>query len=372
MKTILHTIDTTGPGGAETVFVDLATRLPADRFRSVVVIRGKGWVHDELCRRGVSPVLVDAKGSFNWRYLRSLAGLIRRHRVDLIQSHLLGANVYCSLAGLLTRVPVIATFHGGVDIGSGERFMGLKFAVINRGASGVVAVSESLRRELASRTRLDSQGIAVVYNGIDAGKFTRPHSASLRIQHGWPDDAVVVGCLGNIRPAKGYDILLRAAALLHKEHPELRFLVAGQGKNNALHRELVSQRDRAGLENHVKFIGFVDDPAEFLSNLDIYLLTSISEGFSISTIQAMAAGVPVIVTRSGGPEEIVTHDNNGWTIDTGSPSAVAEAVRLLAGNRELREKLAQHARTHVLQTFGMETMISRYTEIYRQHLGQDV
>ena len=69
IKTILHTIDTTGPGGAETVFIDLATRLPKEKYRSVVVIRGKGWVYEELCRRGVKPVLLDAKGSFNLRYL---------------------------------------------------------------------------------------------------------------------------------------------------------------------------------------------------------------------------------------------------------------------------------------------------------------
>ena len=98
MKTILHIIDTTGPGGAETVFIDLATRLPKDKYHSIVVIRGKGWVYEELCRRGVQPILLDAKGSFNWRYLLNLIKLIRSNRVDLIQSHLLGASVYCSMA----------------------------------------------------------------------------------------------------------------------------------------------------------------------------------------------------------------------------------------------------------------------------------
>ena len=93
MKTILHIIDTTGPGGAETVFIDLATRLPKDRYRPVIVIRGKGWVFDELCRRGITPVLLDAKGSFNWRYLLAQCKIIKRERVDLIQSHQLGSNV---------------------------------------------------------------------------------------------------------------------------------------------------------------------------------------------------------------------------------------------------------------------------------------
>ena len=96
MKTILHVIDTTGPGGAETIFIDLASRLPENKYRSIVVIRGKGWVCEELCRRGIEPLFMDAKGSFNWRSLSGLASLVRKEGVDLIQSHLLGSNVYCS------------------------------------------------------------------------------------------------------------------------------------------------------------------------------------------------------------------------------------------------------------------------------------
>ena len=90
MKTILHVIDTTGPGGAETIFIDLASRLPADRYRPVVLIRGKGWVYEELQRRGIEPVMMDAKGSFNWRFLKNLVALIRREKIDLVQPHLLG------------------------------------------------------------------------------------------------------------------------------------------------------------------------------------------------------------------------------------------------------------------------------------------
>ena len=93
IKTILHTIDTTGPGGAETVFIDLATRISKEKYRSVVVIRGKGWVYEELGRRGVTPVLLDSKGSFNLRYLWQLRKIIQSEGVDLIQSHLLGTSV---------------------------------------------------------------------------------------------------------------------------------------------------------------------------------------------------------------------------------------------------------------------------------------
>lgn len=363
MKTILHTIDTTGPGGAETVFIDLATRLPQDKYRSVIVIRGKGWVYEELCRRGMEPILMDAKGSFNWRYLKNLAALIRREKVDLIQSHLLGSNVYCSLVGLLTRKPVVATFHGAVDIGENERLKGLKFGAINMGARRIVAVSDSLRQNIVNRTPLKGNKTAVIYNGIKTADFQRPRSDALRKQYGWTEDEVIIGSLGNIRSAKGYDILLRAAALLKNKKSSYRFVIAGQGKTG-LYDDLLKLRSELALEDTVHFPGFNDDPAGFLSSLDLFLLPSTSEGFSIATIQAMAAGLPVIVTRSGGPEEIVTHGENGWMIEPGSPEAISKAVEELSADRALSEILAAKGQEHAIQTFDLDTMLKAYEAIY--------
>ena len=363
MKTILHCIDTTGPGGAETVFIDLVTRLPADKYRAVVVIRGQGWVYEELCRRGVTPIILDARGSFNRAYLFALCKLIRREQVDLVQSHLLGSNVYCALAGLLTRTPVVTTFHGSVDIGERERFKGLKFGSINAGARCVVAVSKNLRDDILTRTPLKSGKTRIIYNGIDTSVFNQPRSDRLRQQFGWAKDEIIIGSLGNVRPAKGYDILLEAAALLDKSPLSCRFVIAGQGKGK-LYDRMLQLREELGLQNRVHFLGFVDNPAEFLSSLDMFLLTSTSEGFSIATIQAMSANLPVIVTRSGGPEEIVTHGNNGLLVDVGDTKAIADAVDSLGANLELRTTLAAKARKHVIETFDLSVMLAKYESIY--------
>ena len=290
MKTILHTIDTTGPGGAETVFIDLATRLPKDKYRSIVVIRGNGWVCDELSRRGVKPILLDAKGSFNLRYLLGLRKIIKNEGVDLIQSHLLGTNVYSCLAGLLTGKPVIAAFHGAVDIGENERFNRLKFGAINAGASHIVAVTDSLRDDILNRTPLNKDKISVIYNGIDTGMYMRAHSSIMREKFGWGENEIVVGSLGNIRLAKGYDVLLQTAALLEKSDWSFRFVIAGGGKEkDDLLTNLLALRKQLGLEDKVHFLGFIDDPADFLAGIDIFLSSSISEGLPLSAIQAMVA-----------------------------------------------------------------------------------
>lgn len=364
MLTILHTIDTTGPGGAETVFIELATRLPKDKYRSIVIIRGKGWVYEELCRRGQEPILLDAKGSFNWRYLLKLREIIHREHVDIIQSHLLGSNVYCALAGLLTRRPVVATFHGAVDIGENERFSSLKFGAIKLGARYVVAVSENLRQDLIKRTPLLPAKMKVIYNGIAINEFNRLRTNTLCEKFGWDSGTVVVGSLGNIRLAKGYDILLHAAALLKSSSIPFRFVIAGQGKTGLLD-SLLELRSELGLEETVQFLGFQDDPAAFLANLDMFLLSSVSEGFSIATIQAMASGLPVVVTRSGGPQEIVSHGENGWMVEAGNPAKIAEALTLLATDRDLCASLGQRGRTHARATFDLSAMLNAYESLYR-------
>ncbi len=363
MKNILHCIDTTGPGGAETVFIDLASRLPDDKYRPVVLIRGKGWVYEELQRRGIQPILLDAKGSFNVGFLRGLCSLIRRENIDLIQSHLLGSNVYCSMAGLITRKPVVATFHGSVDIGDNERFKALKFAVINAGAYRIVPVSDLLRQDILSRTTLKKSKIQVIYNGIDTSVFQRKRSSQLRKKFGWSDSDVIIGSLGNIRPAKGYDILLRAAALLKDTQLTCRFVIAGQS-NSKLYDEIMSLRQELDLEATVHFIGFIDDAAEFLAGLDIFLSSSVSEGLPLSAIQAMVSKLPIIATRCGGWQELINHEENGWLVDIDNPEAIADAIRTLAPDEERCQKMAQNAKESAIRSFDIQVMLAIYQQIY--------
>jgi glycosyltransferase involved in cell wall biosynthesis len=145
-----------------------------------------------------------------------------------------------------------------VDIGEQERFKRLKFAVIKRGGRAVIAVTDSLRDDLLERTQLESAHISVIYNGIDTARFRLAKSDRLRRQFGWPGTALVIGSLGNIRPPKAYDILLQTAAKLAQKSAGYRFLIAGQGKGQ-LYDDLLAMRRELGLEEVVKFLGFLDD-----------------------------------------------------------------------------------------------------------------
>ena len=360
---ILHLIDTTGPGGAETVFIELADHLRERGHDSTVVIRGEGWVADELRRRGLEPILLPCRGSFELGFLRSLKKLIEDRGIELIQSHLLGSNVYAALAGLWTRTPVVATYHGMVDISPNERFRRLKKWVMRRGIDRYVVVSQRLLSVIENNDLLQRDQTRVIYNGVDVAALE-----SKRKRHS-DDGSIRIGSLGNIRPAKAYDRLLEAARIVIDQRPEVRFVIAGEGKGRSLYRRLEQQRRDLGLQDKVEFFGFVEDIPGFLSRLDLFLLTSSSEGFSIATIEAMAAGLPVVATRCGGPEEIIEDGVDGRLVEANDPSAIAGGLLELIDNPERARALAEKGQAKARETFGMDRMIQRYEDLYREVLG---
>lgn len=353
VKTILHVIDTTGPGGAETVFINLAEGLREQGYRSIALIRGKGWVYEELQRRNIDTVILDCKGSFNLTFLRSLIKLIKQKNVNIIQSHLLGSNIYCAMAGFLSRTPVFATFHGGVDVSQSERFLKLKCVILNLGVTKFIAVSKGLKEEIKATGLLKGHKTTVIYNGIDTSLYYKRDSQGIRKQLGLDEKAILVGSLGNVRPAKAYDVLINAAALVIKENPNYHFVIAGDTNKEPLMSELRQLlMDNLNVSNNVHFIGFQNDSAEFLGQMDIFLLTSSSEGFSIATIEALATGLPVVATRCGGPEEIAEITEHVTLTDTNNTELLAEHIinaldkEIISEIRSVRYHFSSDAMTH--------------------------
>jgi glycosyltransferase involved in cell wall biosynthesis len=325
MIKILHTIDTTGPGGAETVFINIIKGLNPIHFQSIAAIRGPGWVCNSLRSVGVEPIFIQSRGGFNYKYLLDLIRIIHKYKIDIVQSHLLGSNLYCSFAGLICRIPVISTFHGFVDADQNDRFMPIKSKIINFGSKKIVFVSDHLRDHYIRQYGFSRAKSLTIYNGIDTSIFYPQKDDSIRKQLGISSEHILIGAVGNIRPAKGYDCFLKAARLVINEYPECRFVIAGQGAGK-LFDELLKLRKKLIMESDFFFLGFHKDPAKVLNNLDIFVLPSISEGFSLSTIEAMACGLPVVITRSGGPEELVENGEN-IIIDTpGNEIKLAEGI----------------------------------------------
>jgi len=362
MIRVLHTIDTTGPGGAETVFVNLATKLDPLKFVSVAAIFGPGWVCDTLRKHGIEPIFVHSRGGFNVRYLQELMRIVRVHKIDIIQSHLLGSSLYSSVAGLMCGVPVVASIHGFVDAGANERLMWLKSLLVSLGSDKIVFVSDRLREHGLRQLGFSSKKSTTIYNGVDTSVFYPKEDDSIRKELGIGPEHVVIGAVGNIRPAKGYDIFLKAARLIYDQHPECRFVVAGQG-SGPLYEGLLKLRDALGLRGVFFFIGFRGDPVLVYNNLDIFVLPSTSEGFSLSTIEAAACGLPVVVTRSGGPEEIVTNGGILGTVVECNEVALCNALNIYVNDQYFKKYVTKNFES-VFSMYSLGKMLKRYAALY--------
>lgn len=364
---VLHLIDTGGPGGAETVFTDLIDHLDSAAWDSVAVVPTVDWLHAELARRGLEPVLASAAGSFDLSFLRTLVSTARRTGARLVQAHLLGSAVYGGTLARLLRIPMVATFHGQADIAGDESYLAAKLRIIDHPRNRVVFVSSALREHFAAMGAFRRASTHVVHNGVDLRRFVPARSGTFRRELGIEPGTTLIGAVGNVRPAKSYDVFLDAAAVLLERRPDLRFVIVGQGDGPLL-ADLVRRHERLGLGDRVRFAGFREDIVDVLGGIDVYVSSSTREGFSLTTLQAVASGVPVVATRSGGPTEIVEEGRSGLFADPGSAADLAARIEevlmgALTGGKPPGS--AERRRLAPVDGFTTAAMAGAYERIYR-------
>lgn len=367
-RRVLHLIDTGGPGGAETIFLDLVLGLSRRGWECIPVVPDHDWLHRQFSETGLEVLEFQARRSLDLSYVLDLRRHVRSLGIDLVQTHLLGTSVYARLAVFGTGVPVVSTFHGQPDIPPGQRLGMLKTRLLASGRHPVVCVSESLKRHFVHQGLLPPS-TRVIPNGIGFAPFDRPPSIDLRSDLGLAPDTPLVGAIGNVRASKAYDRLLVAFSQVIRERPEARLVVAGQCQG-PMGDALMRLRDSLDLRDHVHFLGFRDDVAEILGNLDVFALSSVDEGFSLATVQAMASGLPVVATRSGGPEEIVGPGGPAVLVPPGDAEALAEALVDVLRHPQRARGLGEAARRHVKARYSEDVMVDRYEALYEETLGR--
>lgn len=343
------------------MFLHTSSSLDPSRFQSVVAVGGPGWLTQRLHERGLTPHIVPAKGAFNVRYLVTLLQLARQNEIEVIVAHLYGSAVYASMAGMALSVPVVSVLHGHSDVAPAGRFSAVKSAMVRRGSRKVVFVSERLEEHLQPQLRLAVSQRSVIPNGVDTEVFHPDRDRSLRAELGIAEDTVLVGAIGNVRKPKAYDVLLRAARILIDRSQRFHFVIAGDHANALGGRLAQLSRDLA-IERHVSFLGLRHEVSRLLNNLDVFALSSHTEGFSIACIEAMACGVPVVATRSGGPEEILEGEA-GILVPTGDPESLAVGIERIVSSKDLAASMTTKAIRRVHERYSLTTMLARYEDL---------
>jgi glycosyltransferase involved in cell wall biosynthesis len=227
-----------------------------------------------------------------------------------------------------------------------------------------LAVSTAVQESLPSRIRSRSR---VVRYGIDTDAVRRaadPRAARARL--GVRDDEILIGTVANLRATKGYPDLLLAARAVIDRVPNVRFAAVGRGP---LEDELRAEHARLGLGTRFEFLGFRPDAVPVMSAFDVFCLASHHEGLPVALMEALALGLPTVVTRVGGVSELVTDGDDAVIVPPGRPEVLADALTALAQDPVRRDALARRARARAdaLDASSAERAVEA---VYREMVGR--
>ena len=367
-KTILYAIETSGPGGAEKMLINLVESLDKKRFRPLIVLLQTGWLDDQLRSRGHQPFIFPLDRMIDIGWLRKAASLIKAEDVNVLHAHEFYMNTYCALLSRFTGVPCVTTVHGR-NYYPEKWYRRSAYRMASK-HSAMVAVSNGIRDFLQDTVGISGSNLITIRNGIDVDTYTSVLKlrTTTRNEIGLTQEQPVIGCLGNLYPVKGHTYLVQAAATICQRYPDSVFLFAGRGK---MLESLQRQAVQLGVERNMRFLGFRDDTPMLLAAMDLFVLPSLSEGLPLSLLEAMAACKPIIASAVGGIPEVIVHEKNGLLVKQADAQALAESVLLLLDNRDLASTIAQQAQKDVIAHHNVTAMTKTYEALYESLLRRD-
>jgi len=364
-KKVLHVIDSFDLGGAQTFLLEFTRNLDRSRFiAEVAAMHGHGVFESAFQEAGIVTHSL-SPGKWPPLYLPNFLELMRRGKFDILHFHLFGANLCAKPLAILAGHPAIIVHDQCNDASREERRLLLAAdALANRGASRVIAVSESVRRYLLDREGLDDEGVAMIPNGVDATTFHPPgdeERRAARLKMGLPEGNFVIGGVGRLVAQKNFSLFLEVAATVIKSHPEVNFLIAGSGP---LEGELHRQVQALGLTGKVFFSGHVTDRLALFHALDALLMPSIFEGTPMTLLEAMASGLPVVASSVDGIGEVCTHGVDALLVRQGDGKGFLHALQRILDDDTLGKRLGANARQTILARYEIRMLTRKIEDLY--------
>ncbi|MDP4093055.1 MAG: polysaccharide pyruvyl transferase CsaB [Bacillota bacterium] len=364
---VLHLIGGGDVGGARVHVLSLVKEL--NKYIDVKIISFRqGMFSDEAQRMGIDIEVIKNGNIFS--DIKRIVKIIKEGNYQIIHSHGAKANVMALIARFFTGLPTVTTVHSDYRLDYMENTVkrytfGLINTVALRRIDYYAGVSNNFRTMLIKRDFSPSK-IFTVYNGIDfgreVGEFSRGAFAK-KYNLKLTDENITVGILARLYPVKGLNTFINAAKEVCTKNPMIKFIIGGDGEN----RESLEKRvAELGITENVYFTGWVDDPYEFMSNLDINVLTSISESFPYSILEGALLKKATISSNVGGISDLIESGVNGYLFDAGDHKKLSEYILELSDQPELRnwygEKIYEKAKVF----FSLDSMCKSQIEIYER------
>lgn len=352
MLRIAHVALQLDTGGLERLLIEFARHADRSRFElRFVCLSSRGSVADDIESFGWPVTTLNEPPGIRPGMPFRLSKIFRDWDADVVHTHNTKPLLYAGLAGQIARVPAIVHTSHGSRYGA-SRADTLVFVNACRMVDRVVCVS----RDIEERRRAEgipAKKVQTIWNGIDVAKFAY-HGPNLN------GPAVLVA---RLRPEKDVPTLLRAVSMITAQHPDFRLEIAGDGECAA---EWRVQADQMGLSGHVEFLGDVRDVSGLLRRARMLVCSSVIEGLSVSLLEAMATGVPIVATRVGGNVEVVMDGETGLLVPPGDAGQLAAAMMRIWSDPELGRRMGQVGRSRVESNFDVRKMVMSYESIYEQ------
>lgn len=360
---VLHIVQNLNYGGMERVLADIVRGIDQARFEThVLVLQYFGRFAEGLEKWAQ---LHSARPMSRWSLIwpHTLASQIARIAPHVVHSHS-GVWYKASLAARLAGIPrVVHTEHGRRHPDPlGDRVID---AIAARRTDAVVAVSHQLGQHLISKQVVPRRRLHVIPNGIHTEAFRpRPDDGTIRRELGVPLHIPILGSIGRLETIKGYDVMIRAFAMLLAEWPdEVKpvLVVAGEGSDRPLLEQLITA---LGIESRVHLLGWRDDTQALHASFTAFTMSSRSEGTSISLLEAMSAALCPVVTDVGGNRAVLGEHLAHRLVAPDDPRVLADAMRVVLREPERRAEDGRAARARVESEFSLTLMLQAYEALY--------
>jgi glycosyltransferase involved in cell wall biosynthesis len=369
---ILQTCFSRSWGGLEIQALEVTDALRRRGHQVILACPDGSRLSDEAAARGIRLELFPVTGYLHPLLMMRLARFLRREGIRLVHSHLSKDLSFvvpaADLAG--THPAIFLSKRVGSYIMKKDPLHRYTYSRVDR----VLAVSEVIHRNVLATTPVPPERVLTLHDAIDTTEYSPGQGTReiTRAEFGFDAKDVVVGCIGRFSPGKGHEELLHAASALFTVVPPIRFLVVGEASagEEAYAATIVRLAERLGVGSRVTFAGFRRDVVRILSSIDIFAFPSHAEAFGVVLIEAMAMERPVVASQCDGILDIVVDGNSGIFISPGNAGELAEAIRRLANDAELRSRIGRAGRERVLELFDRQRQMEKLEGMYRQVLEE--
>lgn len=370
---VLYLVENRSFGGGERGFGQLSTNISTDRFQPFVAAHPGGKLEEIVRRAGITFFPVDMSRKVNFKTIGHLSRLISAHQIHIVHSMGARADFFARMAcrnnPSTAVVCTVAMLVDGFDVPFPKKAVyKIADSYSAKYVTQYITVSKALKEVLIKKRRIPADKIRVIYNGVELDQYNPNLQISDEVRQSLEisDDYPIVGTIGRLVYQKGLTYFLEAAQYVNSEKQHVRFVIVGGGPEEGKLKRLAYD---LGISHLCTFTGSRFDIAELLSTFDVFVLSSLLEGFPRVVIEAMAMARPIVATDISGVREQLRNNETGLLVPPADSKTLAGAILKILNDRERAERLGQEARKCAERKFNLQFTLTNIEDLYDRILS---